>query len=404
VSELQEQHAPDSRVHNLSRPSLGRRILRALPVVLLLVALTWIFGHTGVLHKLETIVTDAQMRLNTVPWDSAVALVVIDDEDYESTFNRTSPLDPARLKTLIEQIEKGAPALIAVDIDTSAPIFRSGLRLENQKTFVVWEREVRDLPEEPNGRELIDPLPILGGQEDVDPAKNSSGIPLLLDDAEDRVTRRYRRSIETSSGDLPAFSSAIVAAYLRGKPAQMEGLRDSSKDLMIRFASDRKGSQRLHYSAAKVAELSGRWPQSSPICGKIVLLGGSYLGQDRHDTPVGQMIGVEVIANVVETELAGGGYPAPNRGVLFLLELFEAFVLLLLFHLLRLRYALIVSLLLIPVIAGICSEIAYRNTHHIPQFGLVLIGLLIFELYEHFRRTEIPRVYDDLAGRHGRHP
>ncbi|HVO56112.1 MAG TPA: CHASE2 domain-containing protein [Dongiaceae bacterium] len=403
MSETPAKQGAAGRTTPAAAPSLGRRILRALPVLVLLIVLTWVFGHTGVLHKLETIVTDAEMRLNTVPEDSPVALVVIDDADYEKMFESTSPLDPIQLKTLIEEIAKGEPAVIAVDIDTSAPGFHCGLRLDGQKTRIVWEREIREVPEEANGREQIDPVPILGGQEDLDTAKNSSGIPLLLDDAEDRVTRRYRRSIKTSVGELPSFSSAIVAAYLDGKPDGLDHSKDTSQDLVIRFAGERGGTQRLRFSATKVAELSQRWPTASPIRGKIVLLGGSYQGQDRHDTPVGQLVGVEVMANVVETELHGGGYPVPSRGVLFLLELFEAFVLILLFHVLRLRYALIVSVVLIPVMAAICSQLSYGNLHHLPQFTVIVAGLLVFELYEHFRRTAVPKVYHDLTGQGGGH-
>jgi CHASE2 domain-containing sensor protein len=392
---------PASAVPHAEPLSLRKRILRALPVVVLLIISTWVFGHAGILHKLETIVTDAQMRLNPVPADSEVALVVIDDYDYEQIFNRTSPLDAPQLKSLIENIQKGDPAVIAIDIDTSAPSFRSGFCLVHQKSFLVWERELRELPEEANGREPLDPLPILGGREDIDLTKNSSGIPLLLDDAEDKVTRRYRRSIKTTAGDLPSFSSAIVAAYLRQQPQRLARLKDASRDLIIRFASDPTGSRRLRFSAAKVAQLSSRWPEASPIRDKIVLLGGSYLGEDRHDTPVGRMLGVEVMANVVETELAGGGYPSPGRAILFLLELFEAFVLILLFHILRLPLALISSIVLIPVVAAVCSRLAYGSFDHLAQFALILAGLLIFELYEHFRRSAVPRVYHDLTGTAG---
>ena len=104
------------------------------------------------------------------------------------------------------------------------------------------------------------------------------------------------------------------------------------------------------------------------------------------------------MANVVETELAGGGEKPPSNAVLLLLELFEAFVLILLFHALRFRIALLWSILLIPVMAMFCSFLAYRNGSHFVQFVFVLLGLLIFEVYEHFRRSTIPNVYHDIKG------
>jgi CHASE2 domain-containing sensor protein len=379
------------------RLNFGKRLLRALPVVGLLLILTWIFGHSGVLHKLETTVSDAEMRLNRPPIDSAVAIVNIGDEDYRNLFESTSPLDPARLQRLIAEISKGEPSVIGVDIDTSSPRFATQLKLENWTPRIVWERELRKIPENVSGHESLETLPILGGRKDIDPARNSTGLPLLIDDAEDKVTRRYRRVIVTQDGILPSFPWAITEAYLQDKPADLAKLQESSDDLLIRYSGNREGSHRLRLSATKLEELSKNWPAASPILGKIVLLGGSYLGQDRHDTPIGQLPGLEVMANVIETELSGGGYKAPSRAVLFLLELFEAFVLILLFHILRLRWALACSLVLIPLMAILCSAFAYGDKHHFVQFALVLLGLLIFELYEHFRRTAIPRVYHDLT-------
>ena len=38
------------------RPKLSKRLLRASPVIAALMILLWVFGHTGVLHKIETTV------------------------------------------------------------------------------------------------------------------------------------------------------------------------------------------------------------------------------------------------------------------------------------------------------------------------------------------------------------
>lgn len=380
------------------RPRFGMRLLRALPVVGGLVVLTWVFGHSGIIHKLETVVADAEMRLNAPPEDNPVAIVDIDDEDYRDIFGSASPLNPAQLQKLVNEIAKGQPAVIGIDIDTSSPQFATQFQTRNQGPHIVWERELREIPEEVTERDNLEPLDILGGQKNIDPAINSSGLPLLIDDAEDKVTRRYRRSISTRIGVLPSFPFAIVQAYLQDKPEALAKLKESSRDLLIRYSGDRKGTQRIHFPARKIAGLAEHWPGASPFKGKIVLLGGSYLGQDKHDTPIGQLTGLEVMANVIETELAGGGDKPPSRLVLFLLELFEAFVLILLFHVLRLRLALVWSIILIPAMAIFCSKLAYGDTGHFAQFAFILLGLLVFELYEHFRRTAVPKVFHDITG------
>jgi CHASE2 domain-containing sensor protein len=380
------------------RPGILRRSLRAVPVVATLVLLTWIFGHSGVLHKVERVVSDAQLRLNRAPTDSPVAVVDIDDEDYREIFGSTSPLDPRQLQKLVSAIAKGQPNVIGIDIDTSDARFATQFTPPISGPQLVWERELRDAPPEGTEGEQLQPLDILGGQKNINPATNSSGLPLLIDDSETKVTRKYRRSISTQRGSLPSFPSAIAKAYLRNDSERLAKLADSQRELLIRYSGNPEGSHRLHFSARKTIELSNNWPATTPIRNKIVLLGGSYLGQDRHETPIGQLTGLEMMANVVETELAGGGEEPPSSAVLLLLELFEAFVLILLFHALRFRFALLWSILIIPVMAIVCSFLAYRNGSHFVQFVFVLLGLLIFEVYEHFRRSTVPKVYHDIKG------
>lgn len=399
---VEEHRAPaegaSKKLEGVSRPRFLRRLLRALPVVAALVLLTWIFGHSGVLHRVERVVSDAQVRLNRVPSDSPVVVVDIDDSDYRDLFGSASPLDPRQLARLLADIAKGQPSVIGIDIDTSDPRFATQFTLADSGPQWVWERELRDVPQEGTEGEQLLPLDILGGQKDINPATNSSGLPLLIDDSEDKVTRRYRRSISTQKGLLPSLPFAIAKAYLRNDPEKLGKLVDSQQDLLIRYSGNPEGSNRLHFSARKVIELSNKWPEASPIRGKIVLLGGSYWGQDRHETPIGQLTGLQVMANAVETELAGGGEKPPSSTILLLLELFEAFVLILLFHALRFRLALLWSILLIPLMAIFCSFLAYRNGSHFLQFVFVLLGLLIFEVYEHFRRSTIPNVYHDIKG------
>ena len=382
--------------------SLSKRILRSIPVLAILLLLTWVFGHSGILHRVEIAVTNAQMRLNKVTEDSPVAIVNINDSDYHKIFHDSSPLDPQKLAELIADIARGEPAVIAIDIDTSAPQFQSFV-FSDWRPQLVWERELHDLPQTASGSEKPAPLAILGGRKNVDQSKNSIGIPVLIDDSEYKVTRRYRRVIATQDGPLPSFPWAIATAYLKGRPDQLAKIPETTDALMIRFSGDADGSHRIAFTAQKLHELSTNWPAASPIAGKIVLLGGSYLGQDRHDTPIGQMHGVDIMANVVETELNGGGYIAPSNRTLFLLEVFEAFGLILLFHILSFRSALAWSLLLIPVVALTCSKLAYGNLNQFTHFIFVLIGLLIFELYEHFRRSAVLQIFREIRGSSSNH-
>ncbi len=79
---------------------------------------------------------------------------------------------------------------------------------------VCWEREVREIPEKIDSKNLPQPRDVLGGRTDLDPARNETGIGLLVD--EEGVTRYFRRVIPTTAGDLASFPWQIVNAY--GQP------------------------------------------------------------------------------------------------------------------------------------------------------------------------------------------
>jgi CHASE2 domain-containing sensor protein len=367
---------------------------------LFLVALVWIFGHVGILHRLETITSDTEMLLNRGPKESQVALVTITDEDFRSLFGGTSPLQPEKLEGLINVIAKGAPAIICVDVDTSSVTFRDRFKIHNWRPHLVWEREIRHLPEDAalahSGE--IEPLDALGGRTDLDPSRNSTGLPVLIEDAEDKVTRRYRRLIKTSVGDLPSLPWAVVKVYFQNRQEDLARLPESGEDLLIRFVPDKQRSLRINLSASRVQQLASEWPEASPIRNKIVMLGGSYGDQDRHDTPIGRLTGSEVLANVIETELNGGGFKPPSELLLFALEIFEAFVLVLLFHLCRFSTALVASILLAPALAVACSRVAFRDWINVWHFLPIILGLILVEAYEHYRRTLVPRLYHDIVG------
>jgi CHASE2 domain-containing sensor protein len=382
--------------------SLLRRLVKAIPAVLFLIVLVWIFGHVGILHRLETITSDTEMLLDRASNESQVALVTITDEDYRSLFGGTSPLQPERLEGLINAIAKGAPAIICVDIDTSSATFRDRFKIHNWRPHLVWEREIRDLPEDAAlalSAKIV-PLDVLGGTTNLDPSRNSTGLPILIEDGQDKVTRRYRRILRTSVGDLPSLPWAIVKVYFRGRQEELGKLPESSEDLLIRYVPDSQHSRRINFSASKALQLASEWPQASPFRNKIVVLGGSYGGQDRHDTPLGRLTGSEVLANVIETELNGGGLKPPSEILLFALELFEAFVLILLFHICRFSTALVLSILFAPAIAIVCSLIAFGNWINVWHFLPIILGLILFEAYEHYRRTQVPNLYHDIVGTH----
>ena len=370
---------------------------RALPTIVFAIAGTYILSRLGTLHGLERLALDAEMAASPHP-STSICLVEITDTDYDDMFGGRSPLLPDKLHDLISAIALSKPAVIGVDIDTSHPQFRN-LRIEPDWPPVIWERDIST-----NGQisEEGEPLDVLGGQ---DPRINqSSGIPVLLDDPEDKATRLYTRCVRTKSGSEPTFVYALATAYrsaISKTTSDARFLCDSGKkaptqSLFINYAL-RQGTTLYEKDAAQVLGLSdkrenGDQSQIVPdFVNKIVLIGGTYRDFDRHFTPIGELPGVAVLANAVETELEGGSVKASPRWVLFGLEFIASALLVLLFHQYAVRpgIALAWGVPLTVALSLIFSFLSFHTFSRFVNFAPTLLAVLIFEVYEYIRHESI---------------
>ncbi len=377
--------------------TLAKRLLLAAPMLVFLLILVFLFSRLGVLDKLEAAALDTEARVNKTPEpENSVAVVTIDDDDYEKLFNNQSPLAPGKLYELIDKIARCHPKLIAIDIDTSDASFKDGLKIESYWPPIVWERDFEKRPESLEHPEA--PRSVLGGKGAEYDA--SSGLAFLLQ--HQGKVRTYQRMIETRKGPLPSFAWAIMQ---KGAGDRARSLDPHQGELFIRYAGDREGSHRLDFSAQKFLEwYETKWkdnPAASPYNGKIVLLGtghGAGAESDQYLTPLGEMFGVRINASVVETELAGGGYPLPSTFTIALLEIFGAVALVFIFHALRPLKAVLVSVVIIPPLALLCSLISFSSYWRWDYFAVVLVGVLIYELYQHYRVKMIEKIYEDVEG------
>src|SRR5713226_7277101 len=119
--------------------SLLERTFKATPAILIGIVLTFFLARFGLFRQLETYALDVQVQLQGAEGDSDVAIVRIDDEDYEKLFHEKSPLDQATLLKIINAIAAGQPKVIGVDIDTAAPQFRD-LHPPTGGPTIVWAR------------------------------------------------------------------------------------------------------------------------------------------------------------------------------------------------------------------------------------------------------------------------
>lgn len=346
-------------------------ITSALPFTLML-------SSVGAFRHFEMPTLDALMHLREAPQDSDVMIVRINQEDYKIHFDGKSPLDPVKLQDIINKIGRGKPKVIGVDINTSAPGFQN-LRLEPGIAPVVWAREAtysdRDKKFFLGG--------VLGG---TNPAPSSGLMTLRLDS--DQVVRRYRRFYETDKGAFPSLAQALVKAY---RPAM--ALAESQDEMLIQFVGDPKHSYRFDLPVSKILGVADdlHWPDNGILKDKIVLLGGDYAGEDEHSTPLGRMKGVEVLAQIVETELRGGGVRAPGAALIILLGAIDGFLLWLILNSLSARISFVLSIPVILALSFLGSLLAFRSVSQWAYFVPVLAIVLGQQVYERIKEWQKKR-------------
>lgn len=393
-----------------ARPSLAIRLRKSLPAILIALVATYALNRTGTLRGIEHMILDAEMRMSakSMP-DSEVIIVQIPDADYTGLFEGRSPLLVPVLQDLVRDIAHSRPAVIGIDIDTSHPQFRD-FRLDPTWTPIIWERDAFiPLNAQPSA---IEPLDVLGGQ---DPALNDhSGIPALLDDPHDKVTRAYSRCVETKAGRLPSFAIAVVTAYASARqgaspPPTVDCDADpvaATEPMLIRFFPH---GSRTTFSASEIKRLSaplsegGQAQRVADLADKIVLLGGSYGDHDRHETPIGTLVGVEVLANVIDTLQRTTAVRLPPAWQLFLVDFVAAVVLVLAFHALEtsVRTLLLVGLLVAGTLSVISSAAAFHSLSRIALFAPTLLAVAFFEVYVRLRERAVLRATQmDQSDRH----
>lgn len=351
---------------------------------------------------METAVLDTQMRLDNPLTESDVVIVDITQQDFDTIFQgRTSPLDQVGLRKVIEAVQAAEPCVVGVDIDTSFEQFKD-FALDREYSNILWAR-LSTNPRDPTEKPVA--LNVLGGRDAE--LTERSGIPIFEDD-EKVVTRFYSRIIETEQGPRPSFAWTVFnkAKELKCPGIKFPDLKASSESLIIAYSRGSGGAGRTRIPAANILKLAeNNWPSKSLIKGKIVLIGGSYLQQDKHDTPIGQMNGVDVTANVVESEIRGGGTREPGSLTIIVLQLFDGVLLMSLFHLFPWRKAVLLSLPLILMIGLVCSFLTYYSFAHWAFFVPIMIGVLATELFDkikdHFKKRykkEIAQTYEELSG------
>jgi CHASE2 domain len=171
---------------------------------------------------------------------------------------------------------------------------------------------------------------------------------------------------------------------------QNQQVSSTDADIKKEFLIDYVGSAKSqHFVKVDVEELrkmiASGLSQKSVLKDKMVILGGDYSAQDEHNTPVGLMTGVEVLASIAETEQHGGGRQPLTKFAFVLLAIFDSIVLLSLIYLIGFWKTIVISIVLIPTLGVLLSLVFFGSLNYAGSLVLGLIAVLCYEIYERAR-------------------
>jgi CHASE2 domain len=386
--------------------SSATRTLKILATVAVLVPIGNLIDVAKTANKLETAFLNTDIEKPDLHNAQRIVRVVISRDEYVRCFHGQSPLDPDKLRKVIEAIVRQDPAVIVVDFDVSDPSFATVRTVAIASNWpVVWNRRAVSSVR----CNQVWPERIFG---DYGPVLPDQGLGVLPVDG-DGLVRLYSRSVATNgplnaggacapSRDEPTISwAALQKAENSRKSSERflkSDLKPSDQPLVIKFEppTDIPTSYVAHVTDLIGVCGTDTQPQVSadlkaepPMKGKIVLVGGYYDTGDEHMTPVGSMFGVDIIAQVIRTELDGGGR-MPVGGLEMAGTAFISAVMLWLamgkLLDLPLAWGVTAGAIIVGSFATICSYLVSRSLALTGWFSFILCIVLFNNIWNHFQR------------------
>ena len=421
------EHAGDP----FSWRKFGRHYLRAFVWIIILTAVVHFMEVSGVLKGFEMAGLDTFLRLHGRQMSTRVVLVEITNEDYKDPklFAGKSPLNNEQLLKLVSSIQSYHPAVIGMDFDTSSedwctvdasslanvlPPPASG----HSATLppVVWAEIPFNL-EEP-----LKLSPVLGGMlQDHD----FIGVPRFPVDS-DGVVRRYESELRVTGSleacpkqssplhahrsEIPAdldaktenagydrdsmlsFARAVLHHACGDAPINCSSLRpDVRHPVIFNFYGDRyrfpiiQSHEFIGPSAdALAADQNIRRHRADLLKDKIVLIGGNFsAARDVYLTPLGEMAGVELIALAIESDF-GGGIRETQKWLEKFADLLvgSLIVFVYFYYRRRPRFALVLSLVGVPLVATAFSLLLFHTAAYWFNFMPIIIGMVLHQMLE----------------------
>jgi CHASE2 domain-containing sensor protein len=395
------------------------------PVLIVALASAVGLGNFEVLHLMEIWAIDFQLALSK-PHDSRdIYIVKITDYDYAHLFESKSPLDPTKVRKLVNDTATLQPSIIGVDLDTTDPAWSKACDSTGANPCVQFPkppsiaeniREDTDCPRHnsasktvfwaaipevstnertytwENNKPLIVSPPIGGTLQNL---KCASGLPGFPQDSDGKV-RRYDAQFTARVRDTEKDRFEILNSFARGIAEQYcPSVGETSKDQ--RFFNFNSPSDFPSISARDLEtcvsehqpcrfKLNGKDSRNSPQ-GRIILIGGQFhAARDAYETPRGPTTGVELNAMAIDSDLRHKGFGEPPRLTRFGFDVAVGILLTLSYWWLEQTGHYSLAFWVGTVVASMMALIFSYLLFHLFAFCVpVLVGINLHQLSEHRR-------------------
>jgi CHASE2 domain-containing sensor protein len=407
------------------------RMRQAWPFLLLFTALTTRIESFGWFQHLEDTFLDTFIRWQSKVIPTGLFVVEITDDDYQNLFDGKSPLKPEPVLELIRVIRHGCPSVIGVDLDTQDKSW-ADKKLWNKSDAELRAREIiwAEVPQQaPGGGTKPEPTfdftPVLGGELEKS-QQLRMGVVLFPLDVDGRV-RRHRSNFDLRQAPsqckpaCPSLYYRVVnemcstpsACGLQIPDGWVGRIRRAMRDHFAKMFPPKYeyfnfSGGRYSFQIVQASEFLRKADKEKPVAadpiwfrewqerleerlrGKVVLIGGTYKeGRDEYMTPLGEMAGVELIANAIESEANGPVFPGdwpPMRVIAVFLDLIMGGVVVYIYHKWeRTWVAPAFSLGLALLVPLVLAAISFYWLAISLSVAPVMVGMVIHQMFESAR-------------------
>lgn len=355
-----------------------------LVTVALILASGWVSKNV-LIEPASTWYLDLQLRRLEKAQERFTRIVRIDPEDYKRIFEGHSPLSGIAIVETVCAIAKHGPAVVVVDLDTSSESsFAEGFKWDSIPVPVVWAVDTTSSVDS-DGRLVQQADPVLGGRLAKQPPYGIARMPQDFDG----LIRRWKKEEIVAGHSRPTLPWAAVEEYCRRQSCQDSPPGTASTTFTQDFQfQEIRLSEFLPRPARKIPASCKPETADPRLAGRIVVLGGFYSRDDRHETSWGTRRGAELVAMAIEHRFR----PAPLHKMAdaakwilkFLLALLIAYI----HHRLRPLAATAATVLLMPVAVVILGEAMFQFGSYEVGVVAFAVGILIDQLITAAERAE----------------